>query len=136
MVGRMRLPLPGVEISIDGQPARSETEIVSAGAYVVAVTTVIEQRGVQLASSYLADLAGPTAATHMTLLSGSPPRFHHRTLQLTGTRHARGCLLDHAAELCELLSYHLDSADVRGDVVEDALTDAERVWGQTHDRTR
>lgn len=130
----MRLPLHGVEISTDGQPARCETEIVSAGAYVIAVTTVIEQHGVQLTSSYLADLAGPTAATHMTLTGGAP-RFHHRTLQLTGTRHARGCLLDHAAELREMLCDHLDCDDVRVDVAETALTDAERVWGQTHDQT-
>lgn len=133
-VVRIRLHLQGVEISADGQSARCETEIVNAGAYLVAITTVIEQHGVLLTSSYLADLAGPTAATHMTL-TGSPPRFHHRILQLTGTRHARGCLLDHAAELCELLSDHLNSDDVRVDVAEDALTDAERVWGQTHDRT-
>jgi hypothetical protein len=118
-VVRMRLHLEGVEISTGGQPARCETEIVIAGAFVVAITTVIEQHGVQLTSSYLADLAGPTAAAHMTL-TGSRPRFHHRILQLTGTRHARGCLLDH---------------DVRVDVAESALIDAERVWGQTHDRT-
>jgi len=63
----VRLDLEGVEISAGGWRERCETEIISAGAYVVAVTTVIPSRRLALASSYLSELAGQTAAAHMCL---------------------------------------------------------------------
>ncbi len=44
-----------------------DAEIVGAGAYVVAVTTVVPSRSVALASSCLADLAREIAATRMRL---------------------------------------------------------------------
>ncbi len=123
----MRLELDGVEVCAGGWRERCETEIVSAGAYVVAVTTVIPSRGVALASSYLSELAGPTAAAHMCLTVG-PVRFEQRTLDLIGQTHARGCLLDHAMQLRDLLGELLGGEDVRVEVDERALAQAERVW--------
>jgi len=123
----VRLELDGVEVCAGGWRERCETEIVSAGAYVVAVTTVIPSRGVALASSYLSELAGPTAAAHMCLTVG-PVRFEQRTLDLIGQTHARGCLLDHAMQLRDLLGELLGGEDVRVEVDERALAQAERVW--------
>jgi len=123
----VRLELDGVEVCAGGWRERCETEIVSAGAYVVSVTTVIPSRGVALASSYLSELAGPTAASHMCLTVG-PVRFEQRTLDLIGQTHARGCLLDHAMQLRDLLGELLGGEDVRVEVDERALAQAERVW--------
>jgi len=125
--GLVRLDLEGVEISAGGWRERCETEIISAGAYVVAVTTVIPSRRLALASSYLSELAGQTAAAHMCL-TVRPVRFEQRTLHLAGSTHARGCLLDHAVALRELLVELLDREDVRVEVDERALQQAERVW--------
>jgi hypothetical protein len=128
MDGRMRVALEGFQIAVDGQLERVDAEIIAAGAYVIVLVTVLEDRGVQLVSSYLASLAGPAAATHMWTTADAP-RFEHRTLNLPGTRHARGCLLDHAAELRSLLADELGGTTVvRIDVSEHALGCATRVW--------
>ena len=126
--GRMRVELEGVEIQIDGRAERVDSEIIAAGAYVIVLTTVLEDRSLQLVSSYIAPLSGPAAATHMWT-SADPPRFHHRTLELTGTRHARGCLLDHAAELRDLLADELgETTLVRIHISERVLAGTTRVW--------
>ncbi len=125
----MRLELEGVEISAEGWRERCETEIIGAGAYVVAVTTVVPSRQLALASSYLSELAGETAASHMCLAT-RPVGFEQRTLHLAGSTHARGCLLDHAMQLRELLAGLLGRDDIRVEVDERALERAERVWEQ------
>lgn len=129
MDGWMRLDLHGVEISAGEWRQRCETEIVSAGGYVVAVTTVVPDQHVTLASSYLAPLAGATAASHMRLGAGEVT-FDQRVVELTGVTHARGCLLDHAAELRELVGELLDRGDVRVEVLDRALARAEQVWDE------
>jgi len=125
----VRLELEGVEVCAGGWRERCETEIIGAGAYVVAVTTVVPNRRLALASSYLSELAGPTAAAHMCV-TVRPARFEQRTLDLTGAAHARGCLLDHAMQLRDLLGELLDREDVRVDVDECVLERVERVWEQ------
>ncbi len=125
----MRLELEGVEVRAGDWRERCETEIIGAGAYVVAVTTVIPSRRLALASSYLYELAGQTAASHMCL-AVRPARFEQRTLELTGSTHARACLLDHAMVLRGLLGELLGREDVGVEVDERALQQAERVWEQ------
>ncbi len=83
-----------------------------------------------LVSSYLSELAGLTAVSHMCLAVG-PARFGQRTLQLAGATHARACLLDHAMALAELLGELTDREDIRVNVDDHALRRAERVWEQT-----
>lgn len=56
----MWLELEGAEISAEGWREHCETEIIGAGAYVVAVTTVVASRQLTLVSSYLSELAGET----------------------------------------------------------------------------
>ena len=128
--GLMRLDLEGVEISAGGRRDRCETDIASVGGYVIVVTTVIERHHVQLTSSYLSDLAGHTAVAHMWTAT-RPYRFEHRTVHLSGSHHGRVCLLDHAAELRQLLAEDLGLVDVCVDVGEGALRAAERVWDET-----
>jgi hypothetical protein len=132
MDGWMRLELEGVEISAGGWRQRCETEIASAGGYVVAVTTVVPDRNVTLASSYLSSLAGATAACHMRLGAGEVT-FDHRVVELAGVTHARGYLLDHAAELRGLVARLLSSQNVRVEILDEALSRAERVWQQCGD---
>jgi hypothetical protein len=124
----MRVDLEGVEIAAGDWREQCTTEIISAGGYMVAVITVVEGRHLTLASSYLADLAGASAAaTHMRL-AGRTLHFEHRILGLTGVTHARGCLLDHAAELRAALAELLGRDDVRVDVDDRALEQADGVW--------
>jgi hypothetical protein len=127
MDGWMRLPLQGVEIFAGDWRARCETEIVSAGGYLVAVTTVVPDRHLTLASSYLSTLAGPTAASHMRLRAGEVT-FDQRVVALAGMTHARACLLDHAAELREVVGEVMHRDDVRVEVLDHALARAEKVW--------
>jgi len=96
----------------------------------VAVTTVVPSRRFALASSYLSELAGQTAASHMCL-AVRPARFEQRTLQLAGATHARACLLDHAMQLRELLGELTDREAFASIVDEHALEQAERVWEET-----
>ena len=127
MSDRMRLQLSGVEISVDGRAEPCDTEIVSAGAYVIAVTTVIGARGRLLASSFLTDLSGRAAATHLWSGTGLR-RFEHDAVELASVHHGRTCVLEHAARLRQLLAEELGDAEVRVDVPDRVLTDAESVW--------
>jgi hypothetical protein len=127
MDGRMRLDLHGMEISTGDWQQPCETEIVSAGGYVVTITTVVPDQHLTLASSYLSTLAGETAASHMHLSAGDV-RFDQRVLVLPGMTHARGCLLDHAAELRELVAVLLGRDDIRVELLDQALSRAEKVW--------
>jgi hypothetical protein len=124
----VRVQLSALAISVDGQLQPSETELASAGAYVVAVTTSLPWRGALLASSFPADLAGHAVATHLWS-AGASRRFEHDLLQLSGSHHGRVCLLEHAATLRELLGQELTDVEIRVDVGDRALTEAEGIWG-------
>ena len=96
----MRLELDGLEVRADEWSERRAAVIENASGYVGGPQQRAGEPHVTLVSSYLADLAGPAAASHMRLLPGQPPRVAQRTLEgLPGQSHARACLLDHAAEL-------------------------------------
>jgi hypothetical protein len=56
--------------------------------------------GVSWPYPYLVDLKGTTAVSHLRRAPGSPPVFSQRVVTgMAGATLARGCLLDHAAEL-------------------------------------
>ena len=122
------MQLSAVAVSIDGELEACETDLVSAGAYVIAVTTTLHRRGALLASSFLTDLAAHTAATHLWTF-GQPWRFEHDLLQLTGSHLGRTCVLEHAATLQELLGRELPNSEICMDVGDQALAEAERIWG-------
>jgi hypothetical protein len=99
----------------------------------VVVLSVLESRAVTLVSCYLADLAGPTAASHMRLAPGQPPRVAQRVLEgLPGQSHARACLFDHAAELRDAVGELLEDEEVSVELGEETLELAARVWSREH----
>ena len=93
------------------------------------MTTVLSDRSVALASSYLADLtAAQTAVSHLRLVPGRPSAVDQRVLgRLASSAHARGCLLDHVSELRDLLA-ELTGGEVTVDLSEDALQRAAEAW--------
>jgi hypothetical protein len=124
----VRVQLSAVAVFVDGKLEACETDLVSAGAYVIAVTTTLHRRGALLASSFLTDLAGHAAATHLWNF-GQLRRLEHDLLQLTGSHLGRTCVLEHAATLQELLGQELADSEVCVDVGDQALAEAERIWG-------
>jgi hypothetical protein len=123
----VRVQLSAVVVRVDGAVETCETEVVPAGAYVIALTTSLRSRSALLASSFLTDLGGHTAATHLWSF-GQPRRFEHDLLQLAGSHLARACLLEHAAVLQQLLASELIDSDIRVDVGDQALAKAEAIW--------
>ena len=125
----MRRELDGLWVRADEWSERCATAIDNAGGYVVIVSSVLESRSVTLVSCYLADLAGPTAVSHMRLAPGWRPHVAQRVLEgLPGRSHARACLLDHAAQLRDVLGELLADEEVGVDVAEETLEQAARVW--------
>ena len=126
----MRLELVGVEVWADEWRERCATTIENAGGYVVVVSSVLQSKAITVVSCYLADLGGETAASHMRLALGKRAVISQRALPgLAGQTHARACLLDHAAELRDLLD-ELLGEDVSIELSEQALEQAEAVWRQ------
>jgi hypothetical protein len=134
MIARMRLELDGLVVRADEWSERCATAIENASGYVVVLSSVLEIRAVTLVSCYLADLAGPTAASHMRLAPGPPSRVSQRVLSgLAGQSHARACVLDHAAELRDALGELLEDEEVSVELAEETLEQAARVWSREHD---
>jgi hypothetical protein len=123
----MRVQLDGVRVTVGPDRLDCSTELVGEGGFVVTAITVVGDVGLQLLSCYVAGLQGPAAVTHMLTASGAP-RFEQHTVQLAGVTLARACLLDHAAQLCELLQVEHALDDVRVDIQDRTLIDAQRVW--------
>ena len=116
----MRLELDGLEVRADEWSERCATAIDNASGYVVVLSSVLESRAVTLVSCYLADLAGPTAVSHLRLAPGQPPRVAQRVLDgLPVQSHARACLLE--------------DEEVSVELAEETLAQAARVWAQEHD---
>ena len=126
----MRLELEGVEVWADEWRERCSTTIQAAGAYVIVVETVVPSRTAGLSSCYLADLKGRTAVSHLRRAPGSPAVFSQRVLTgLAGVTLARGCLLDHAAELQAFLDPDSEEA-LHVELSDAALARAATVWRQ------
>lgn len=128
----MKLRLDGaLEVRCDGRRERCSTTLSTAGGYVVAVTSVLGDRSIALASSYLADLtAAQIAVSHLRLIPGQAGQLGQRVLGgMPSSEHARGCLLDHASELRDVLG-EVTGAEVTIDVDENALERAAGAWGQ------
>jgi uncharacterized protein with beta-barrel porin domain len=106
------------------------TAIHSVSGYVVVVISVLESRALLVASSYLANLSGRTAASHLRSSPTVRGEFAQRIIErMPGQTHARACLLDHVAELRDAVAEALDDEQVTVEISDDALTEAARVWG-------
>jgi hypothetical protein len=123
----MRVQLDGVRVTVGNDQLDCSTQLASEGGFVVTAITVVTDAGTQLLSCYVAGLQGPAAVTHMVSASDAP-RFEQHEVQLAGATLARACLLDHAAQLRELLEVEHALDDVRVDIQDRTLADAERVW--------
>jgi len=125
----MSIELTGVEVRADEWSESCSTAIENASGYVVVVISVLRSQAVKLVSSYLANLSGTTAVSHLQTRPGQAPGFSQRILDvMAGQTHARACLLDHAAELQEILNQLLDDEDVAVEISDRALEQATRVW--------
>jgi hypothetical protein len=105
--------LPGISLTLAGELVDSETTLATVSAYVVVLASVVPRLAVTLTSTYLGQIDGDTAASHLRLLPdaalpltsshASPLSQHVLPGAQPGSTHLRLCLLDHVAELQQLL---------------------------------
>jgi hypothetical protein len=126
-----RIALTAIDVTIDAVAQDSSTTIGAVGGYAVVVATALPQLGVTLTSSYLAAMIGDIAASHLCSMPGGPPIIDQHVLpgDQPGQTHAQTCLLDHAAELRNVLdAYHASAATVTVDIADDTLQHADQAW--------
>ena len=127
----MQIELSGVQVRADEWSESCSTAIHSVSGYVVVVVSVLERRGLLVASSYLANLSGRTAASHLHASRRRSAVFAQRMIEaMPGQTHARACLLDHAAELRDAVEQLLPGEEVTVEISDAALERACRVWSQ------
>jgi len=121
----------GMEIDLNvlaqsGGELRSETLLSSSGAHVVVLTSVVADLALTLCSCYLGDLADRWAVSHLRCTSAGNT-FTERVVEDLGVMNlARGCLLDHAAELRDAIQ--AAGREVRVQISVAALQQASGVW--------
>jgi ethanolamine transporter EutH len=126
-----RIALTGIDVTIDAVAQDSSTTIGAVGGYAVVVATALPQIGVTLTSSYLAAMIGDIAASHLCSVPGGPPIIGQHVLprDQPGQTHAQACLLDHVAELRNILdAFHGSAATVTVDIADNTLQRADRAW--------
>ena len=126
-----RIALTGITVAIDAAAQDAHTTIGAVGAYAVIVTTTLPALGVTLTSGYLAAMIGDIAASHLCSVPGAPPIIDQHVLpgQQPGQTHAQACLLDHVAELRDVLdAYHASAAAVTVTIADTTLEHADRAW--------
>jgi hypothetical protein len=122
------LELAGIDVRGASWVERCTSSIENASAYVVSLITVVEHCSLALVSTYVGDLHGEVAVTHMWLPPGHQASFRQRVLTgLPGTAYPRACVLDHSAELRTVLEDLLDEP-IGIEISERSLEDAARVW--------
>lgn len=124
--------LTAIEIEIDAAPQASETTIGAVGGHAVILTTALPELAITLTSSYLAAMIGDIAASHLSSVPGGPPIIDQHVLpgDQPGQTHAQTCLLDHIAEVRDILeAYHATSnATVTVAIADATLQQADRAW--------
>lgn len=123
--------LSAIDIAIDAVPQASETTIGAVGAYAVILTTALPGLGVTLTSSYLAAMVGDIAASHLTSVPGGPPIIDQHVLpgHQPGRTHAQACVLDHVAEVRDVLeAFRASAATVTVTIADATLEQADRAW--------
>ena len=125
----MRHELPDITISIGPNAQRSSSTIATVGGYVVVVATALRHHALTLTSCYLGQIDGDTAASHLLLAPDTQAVLDQRVLPgpQPGETHARGCLVDHAAELQAAIATITDEP-VKIDIGLVALERAAGAW--------
>ena len=117
-----------VQVHADEWTETCSTAIEAVSGYVVVVISVLRSRAVTLVSSYLANVGGATAVSHLCMCPAAA-EFAQRMLDvMPGQTHARACLLDHAAELRGQLEDLLGEEEVTVEVSDRVLEQAAGVW--------
>ena len=123
--------LTAIDIAIDAIPQASETTIGAVGGYAVILTTTLPALGVTLTSSYLAAMVGDIAASHLSSVPGGPPIIDQHVLpgDQPGQTHAQTCLLDHVAEVRDVLeAFHGSTPTVTVAIADATLKQADHAW--------
>jgi hypothetical protein len=126
-----RIALTGIDVAIDAVCQDSSTTIGAVGAYAVVLATALPQLGVTLTSSYLAAMVGDIAASHYCSVPGGPPIIDQHVLpgDQPGRTHAQACLLDHVAEVRDILdAFHASTATVTVTIADATLQRADGAW--------
>jgi len=124
---RQLIPL---QINIAGEPVASETTAMWAGPYLLAVATVLPDRGIALDvhSSFLGHAGVPTLASHIVLGPvGATPyavTAEHDHESLDPSLRPRECFYEHAGVVVEALKALSENVGI--DVPDDAFTALER----------
>jgi hypothetical protein len=100
-----RKPIP-IDITLDGQPERFETLMVSAGAYALVLSSILPGRAIELHSSYLGHPGAPTQASHLLLAPGlsNSEAIEHDQTSIPVMVARRRCLYDHLQRLQDHLA--------------------------------
>jgi hypothetical protein len=110
-----------------GARLRSETLLERSGAHVIVITSVLADLALTLCSSYLSDLSDRCAVSHLRC-TRTGNAFAQRVVEnLGGVTLARGCLLDHAAEL-RATTQAAAGREIRVEIPDAALAQAADVW--------
>lgn len=130
MPAPVRVLLEEMTVAIDGHTEPSSTTLATAGGYVFVVATTLPEHAIGLTSSYLSQLGGSIAASHLHFGPAQQERIAQRILapQQSRASVAGACLLDHAAELQLALAERTRSS-VAVDVGVAALARAAEAWG-------
>jgi len=123
--------LTAIDIAVDAVAQASETTIGAVGGYAVILTTTLPTLGLTLTSSYLAAMIGDIAASHLCSMPGGPPIIDQHVLpgDQPGRTHAQTCLLDHVAEVRNVLdAFHHSAAVVTIAIADATLEQADRAW--------
>jgi hypothetical protein len=123
--------LTAIDIAIDSIAQASETTIGAVGGHAVILTTTLPELGVTLTSSYLAAMVGDIAASHLCSVPGGPPILDQHVLpgHQPGQTHAQTCLLDHVAEVRNVLdAFHGSAALVTVTIADATLKHADQAW--------
>lgn len=122
-MARTRLP---IKLSVDGEVVDAVTESVSAGAYVLVLSTTVPERWlpVDVHSTYVGHRDGETRVTHLALLPGVPGGRLTSELRPAASLPVGGedrgaCLYDHLQQLVAALRElgHAPSVAVGDDAV-------------------
>ena len=98
-----------LQLSLDGEPAASETRFISAGPYILCLHTVIPQAALalELHSAFVGHKGIDTHATQLLLgPRGQPAAIHvnrHEHENVDPTFEPRTCVYEHAQHLIETL---------------------------------
>jgi hypothetical protein len=125
------IALTGIDVAIDAVAQDCSTTIGAIGGYAVVLSTTLPAVGVTLTSSYLAAMVGDIAASHLSSVPGGPPIIDQHVLpgDRPGRTHAHACVLDHVAELRDVLdAVHASAALVTVAIADAALERADRIW--------